>query len=703
MDRTSPYRHAHRSRWLKAVFAGSLLALSLAGCGGGGDSGGSTADGQTMSLEQRGQVTGDVAAKYEEILAGHADRPFDELKRYMDTLPAFTETGVEDGAVWGRFTDGRYFVFSDEWASVPAQQGPALRRSTSPAQDSQRPQPELPPQLQLRGPARLQASLDAASKPELPRSNKAVLLGLDDPSDEAFAYGKGTIQRLSDALRARGWAVNEALPADSGGGSLTVEALKSVSGAGVVYLNTHTAVFGPHFWQGLQSFSIMTDTKATDGNEILYKADLDDHSLIYHRKRDVNDPRGMPRYAATPVFIRKYLQLAENSLVVLMSCNAGTDRGTGVVQALLASHAGTIIAWDGFANARGFATVETLFDRMAGTNQTIPFFEGGELKPPAVPNRAFSFADVWNFLEAKGMLVQQGADAKHPTAHIRKFGDGFIALGPVLQEFVMIGDRIYAYGTFGSTPGKMTIGGVQVMPVWSNETIQAVVADDAHGEVALSVDKLKGNPRVLGSWRGQIEYKNISTDNQCNVPLTDAITINAHLRADMHAVRELVDGPLLNNSNATVFWAAPDTLASWNSSGSCVVGSSIVERWSGSGTYGVVSPPDVMGAQLAGRIDAVDRRFQISHTPGLTPLKTVDTSAGSSSAILIINQELQGFVNNGPDYSHLMPAGTFIALDSSMNVISNQQELASPDGKKKLQIKWGSFTVTPAFDDRVGR
>ncbi|WP_341678872.1 hypothetical protein [Niveibacterium sp. SC-1] len=239
------------------------------------------------------------------------------------------------------------------------------------------------------------------------------------------------------------------------------------------------------------------------------------------------------------------------------------------------------------------------------------------------------------------------------------------------------------------------------MSAWSSDKIEAVVADDAHGEVLVSVGELKGNSRVLGSWRGEIEYKNISYP--CGTPLADQFTVHAHLRADMHAVRELVDGPLLNHSNAVGFFAAPDTRVDWKSEGECPGGDSGPNpRWSGAGSYGVVTNTDG-GAMLAGRIDTVDGRFQIAHIPGLARLKTVESLGNRDLEILIIDQELQGFVNDGPDYSRLMPAGTFIPFDAALNVIPDQQQVASPNGQKKLQIKWGSFSVDPAFDDKIGR
>lgn len=693
MDRSRTFTHILHSRRMRALLVGGLVAF-LASCGGGGGSGTSGPGDQVMTLEERSQATGDVAVRYEELLANNSARPFDELKQYMDTMPAFTEAGVEEGAVWGKFKDGRYFVFSDVWPVVPRPSAP-LRADAPLSPEARQPQSQPKAPLQLQGPARLQAPASLASGPELPGSNKAVLLSLDDPADEAFVYGKGTINRVTTALKSRGWAVNEALPADSGN-SLTVDALKSVSGAGVVYLNTHSAVFGPEGWfeTGLKAFSIMTDTKATDENEILYKGDLDDRSLIYHRKRDVKDPRGMPRYAATPVFIRKHLRLAENSLVVLMSCNAGTELGNGVVAALQGAGAGTVVAWDGYANARGFATVEALFDRMAGTNQKIPLFEGGEIAPPAVPNRAFSFADVWRYLDAKGMLVQPGADEKHPTAYIRKFGDGFLALSPILKEMVVAEDRIYAFGTFGSTPGKVTIAGVQIMPVWSNDMIQGVVANDARGEVAVSVDKLKSNPRVLGSWRGVIEYRN----KECAGALTDEVIVNAHLRADMHAVRQEVDGPLLNYVNARDFFVAPDTSVVWKAYGTC---GSI--SWSGGGSYRTGTTTAASGI-MPGRINAVDGRFQIAHATGTNILKTVQTNNTVSSAPVMLDPYLQGFVNpNMTDLSILMPFGTFIPFDASLNVPPNQQVVSRPNGSMTLEMNWHSFTVEPSFDDRVGR
>src|SRR5690349_9240524 len=104
--------------------AGLVLAAAmalLAGCGGGAadpaaasNEGGSTPPPTTTTAytaAQRSEITGRVALKYEELLAAGVADPRQALRDWAAQQPEFSEAGLEEGSLWARFTDGRYFVY----------------------------------------------------------------------------------------------------------------------------------------------------------------------------------------------------------------------------------------------------------------------------------------------------------------------------------------------------------------------------------------------------------------------------------------------------------------------------------------------------------------------------------------------------------------------------------------------------------------
>lgn len=684
-----------------------LLLLTLAGCGGGGGGGAGGTGGpgpgpdtgpgaqlpeSQYTIEQRTIVTGRIAEKYEELIASNNPDRWQALKDFTLAQPEFSQAGIGENLLWAKFTDGRYFTFTDNW-----------KNPASP------PTEEPPPETQaMRAPLSKQLAAASSSSSELPSGNNALFLMFNGTefkeSNAEGANGVRTIGLASSALKKRGWNV---LPDRA----LTLDAVRNRGDLGLLYMNSHSATFGE---PGQEQFAIIVDDQATLANEIKYADDIKDGSLIYNRKREAFwHDTGLytpPRYAFTASYIKKYITFTSNSLVVLMMCNAGTAEADKLRQAFHDSGAGTIIAWHGGSNWNGYKALDLLFDRLTSVNVFNP-------KDP--PNRAFHFEDVWTYLQERGVLSHANEDGG--TSFIKRFGNGFDLSNPVIAELQVTGnDKMFIRGEFGTVPGSVTIGGTPVASTWvegSGGTIIAVNlptgADDppgSYGDVVVTARSRDSNPRTLMSWRGLVTYtyEDLPWDDASGT-LSNTVTVNLHLRADPFAIRKKVDGPLTNNTWNVI--PASDTKANWSANGTRSAGGEFFESWAGAGnlayTYPVAAPTESAFTMHA-RIDAVERRFQLSPYFTMKPLVAITRHDGNNTTEpLRFPFDSFGFYD--PDNLHMFvdhhpfTYGTYIPLNQWMDVPASSQVVDAGDGRR-VTVRWSAMTAKPAFNSHgIGR
>lgn len=669
------------------LLLGTVVSLGLVACGGGdGSAGGTGAGGDVLSLEARTDATDRVAQRLEQITGGAPASPaqLEELRAWTVTQPEFADAGVGDRLLWARFRDGRHFVFTDDnWGRLP----PGSVIPPDPAVAIAAPQPLL--QAQAR-------SLAAAAGGAVPANSRAVILSHSGaPTENEFADGIPLMRTMGEALRERGWKVDPQR-------ALTIQALKNAGTVGFLYLNSHSATWGP---TGREEFSVMLDDEASTLSELTHHGDLDDGTLIYHRDRTLWQSLGRgapPRYAATAKFVGKYLGFARGSLMIMLSCHSGSAEAAGFRSALQAKGLGTLIGWDGNSNPQAYRAVGLLVDRMAGVNQFEPVTPG---------NRAFSFADVWDYLERHGLTITPGVPGGQAAPMVR-FGSGFTKLSPVVAALQARGDQLVVHGDLGTEPGTITVGGVPVAATWEPDGSRAVatLANATHGEVVVKVGDLTSNRRVLGDWRGTVTYRRESEEvTGCGgAKFHNTVIVDLHLRADMHGVRDEVDGLVKNNPHYLI--PAPDTRATWTAGGACVTPSGPHTTWSGSGSMvfntaivleDLQGPPE--GNVMTARIDAVERRFQLNGVFGQHERKTVVSLGVTTQEPLVFDTDLFGFVNEGPDFTRLLPFGTFLPFSAQLGVAANRQTIPDPVQPHLMDIRWTSWPVSPGYDDAVGR
>ncbi|MCC2673688.1 MAG: hypothetical protein K0R58_635 [Ramlibacter sp.] len=653
--------------------------MMLAACGGGGEGepGGEPPPGQ-YSAQQRSAATGRIAERFEELAAaeGPTAATWERLRAWVVAQPEFDDAGVGDQLLWARFTDGRYFMFTDNWHDAPVEPpvAPDRGRATSPVGGLPRP----------------------AAAANVPVSEKALILSMK--GDGEFDSNAAMLAQMDKVLTGRGWDV-------APDRLLDVQSLKDRGSLGFLFVTTHSGMFGP---TDREEFAFMLDTQVSVLNEATHQADLDAGRLIYHRDRTTWQRFGFgrnPRYAATVKFVDEYLTFSPGSLVILLSCDSGSPMGAGFRAALMRKGAGTIIGWENNSSPNAYATVNVLMDRLSGQN---------EVRRVTPANRPFNLDDVWTFLGKNDLLVNEAPEAPpgkppYKEAYVRRFGAGPAVLGPIIHSVQATGEKLTVHGEFGSVPGTLTVGGAGVAVArWTPDRIEAVLANGTHGEVVVTTNQRRSNKRVLASWRTQVVYQQEEEAVQnCNgAKFHNTVSIDLHVRADAHAVRTEVDGPLKNNSR--VFVVAPDTRATWTADGNCTIGGRLHTRWSGSGAFpfntdfdfeNPSGPPT--GNILLGRVDAIEQRFQLTGLFGHDQRHTVTTFLAPPALRPVqIDVDLVGFRNRKAGE---LPYGTYIPFSASQVIAADEQVRTNPRDGHSVKVRWGAASPTPAFDDDVAR
>jgi hypothetical protein len=670
-----------RRRLLLAVFSGAMALLGA--CGGGGDSSSGSDDPTSQySASERSAATGRIAEKFEELASagGATDAAWNALRDWVLTQPEFVAAGVGDQLLWAQFSDGRYFMYTDNWRT-PAEQEITQRPSG--------------PATTLDETTATRMLLQSAVG-EVPGSADAVILGMKGAGE--FDTNAPMLARMGKALTERGWKV-------APDRLLTIESLKNRGKMGFLFVTTHSGIFGP---TGQKEFAFMLETQVSAFNEGENKADLSDGSLIYHRDRTSWQRFGLgaqPRYAATAKFVSKYMKFAPDSLLILLSCHSGSAQGAGFRDALTKAGAGTIIGWDGNSSPNAYPTVDLLMDRLTGQNQV-------QRVTPA--NRPFNLDKVWADLDKKGLLTNpppppEPGEPAYTEAYVKRFGSGSAVLNPIIHALQATGDKLTIHGEFGSEPGSVSVGGVPVTPVWAadGKKIEALLGNATHGEVVVTARGRRSNVRVLADWRGSVTYAQESQEvTGCDEAwFHNTVVIGLHLRADAHGMREEIDGPVKNNPYPIV--PAPDTRATWTAGGSCPDHTS----WSGSGAFTFrtdLDPSDPSGElptgnRLTARIDTVEGRFQLGGVFGHEERKTVVSLGTTRQQALTFDTELAGFVNRGPDFTKLLPYGTFLPFGTQLNVGASQHQQAHDVLPHRLTVRWSALSASPAYDDGIGR
>jgi len=462
------------------------------------------------------------------------------LVDFLNSRPEIDTAAVIDSvSVWAWFSDGRYLVIPNNRPP----DGPGLAPGEVPVYSIDTVIPAgftIPPRRFPNwdgvSPLPQAAASPAAADYELPQSVQATLI-----STLGYPCFEKSIPLIKPLLDSNGYST-----VISTG---SVPDLLNEHGSGIFYMDAHG---GPGFDAYDQLFlAIWTATHYSAHNDTLFESLLNNHELVYMIAED-NWPDSTGcfrqcRYAYTGKFVAQYMTFAPQSLIFMNTCDG--DSVPSLRNGFKAAGASTFCGWT--KSVRVYpsnSTAEYFFDRLLGSNASIYW-------PHEYPEqRPFDADRVWQSLKDIGLDTDPTNQSKFMVEHLQ---GGFGVLAPSIRNMFVIEhtDSLFIIGMFGSDPGshgKVVVDSVE-LPIrrWQPEIITALIPNSGRGSagpVTVEVEGLQGptpaikrksNAVNLTEWRGELNY----VENEAGT-LTGAITVDFHLRADVHHYRDLPSGPL---------------------------------------------------------------------------------------------------------------------------------------------------------------
>ncbi len=545
------------------------------------------------------------------------DAANNQLADYINTLPEFDTAGVigETGNVWALFADSVMLMFgknrppSDSASAV----GPTVYESIDELNqivipDNSKPVGNVTPQP------------SAAASEELPESAQVRMI---QTLGAYFTPAGPTI---------RSWlTLNGYFMAASTSG--TVNALKSVSGDGILYFDGHggAGYYDPTLTVG--EFALWTMTEVTVANIPSYTADMKAKRLVLMIEVVGVTVAGAEirelHYGITSKFISYYWgNFAPNAMVFIDACGAGGSLAAGLRNAMLNKNASVYFGWSHIVGSDAAALVaKFMFDRLLGANEAAP--------KETPDQRPFPYPDIYGDLANRGLHIHPSLSAGGLTTFKSFHGSGnFGLLAPSISFMSMeeAVDGLTINGIFGTDPGaadrRVQADGVDLNVVsWTPTEIKCDIGRDGTGsagpvavEVRGSFGDLtpltyrKSNVVNLTSWRIPFHYEH--QEGGAKV----VVEMNVHIRADIHAHREVIHEPPVNLVGVP-FYHALDSYGSFTAGGSgtgCTGGCCWTSTWSGGGEIPIIeNAVDAISFGALGGIDPLHHTFTMSMGAGI--------------------------------------------------------------------------------------
>ncbi len=517
--------------------------------------------GGELSFDER-KITMDLIAEKMHSLTTTTSNAQDiEIYSYILTLPHIEDAGFEEGAVWGRYDDGRVFIICKNLEPNPAGQASALRAPSA------LPDPPLPA-------APVETAAPAAAPYFFsPRQTSLLGLPVGDLADLYHSFGPGTgmsnpIDDLAGILSDHGYTpyAREA----------TVESIK-VHNGGVFFLECHGDTAKGR--DDLRQYFLSTGELVSREGEAAYHADLYAeparlaHCYAWSARGD-NDWT----YCFSADFVRTYMSFSEGSLVFLNACNSSSVKAQPIVQAFHEVGASAVLGWNRtMPNDWIDAAARHFFDRSLGANQLS--------RQEMPPTRPFNYYEIISDMATRGVSAE-GEFIRYPLRAPEAFAYAFLTHsikgGPQAESFRLLAptlaymevdepnNQVLLSGEFGNYQDTVSIGGQSVEILsWGNNAILARLPAEgpgSAGDVYVEVRGHRSNTRRLTEWRGVVNYQSIGPGS-----LTHTAVFPMHLRGDVGDWRGMPDeNPLLAGPAGTrfvSFQGSVDELATVSSSG----------------------------------------------------------------------------------------------------------------------------------------
>lgn len=522
---------------LRSVLVGLALTLALAGiaCNNPLSSNGpldSTRRYDTMDAVEGQMLT---------FLAQDSAHANGRLADYMKSRSEFSDAGVtDDGGAWGRFIDGRYYVFINN-------RMPEGDISGAPA----------PPRPTPIAPAPRAVGL-APRGHYLPAATDYRVL---NSMSTFFANFQDSVASYLDAAGYHNVPV-----------AFTPAALKNVKFKGILVFHAHGGRFQPprrrdELYLPSPLFTVCTaerPSKTLDEGD--YKDDLDLKRIVYVTARVAGGTAKSAferRYAITPLFIRNYITFEGINALVYAGCCSGFT--SDMYTACFDQGATAYLGWSQeVRDAADSRAARFLFDRLLG-NQRV--HDPGATASP--PQRPFELESVFREMQRRGFARDDEGALLQMEERQSNSADRLV-LAPTIEhvEFTQVdARRAILVGFFGgdSARAHVFVGGVET-PIrrWSAVDSASTSTDNLEiqlpdtgpgsgGNLVVKVDGVPSNAVPLTEWRGRFTYR-----ETLNPGCTFTLTYDLHLRGDLRANRLSADGTLYRTSRRSIT-ALPDS------------------------------------------------------------------------------------------------------------------------------------------------
>jgi hypothetical protein len=659
--------------WIVGCGSGGNSAGSGGGGGsssGGGGGGGSSSGGGGTS-DTRSVLFDSIATKFAGFDGSNPDNENQQMLTLLHSKSDFVDSGLSpSGGVWGRFADGTTLVIANNVSRTPTRD-PLPSRS-------------------------IQAAHTRAAG--FPTTDKVIL------GESIGSFWAGFLSETEP------WFVDQNYTIQTP--AATVDALKSFSNVGLLFLATHGTAC-PIRQGGPNVYIVWTETlRAADGStDKTYAADLKDGSLTYFMgltfQGDSAQIKVETHYGLTSKFVTKYWsgKFNPNSLVFVDACSSASPNALEFEMACLNAGASLYLGWsDSVVIRDGLVTATYLFDRMLGANQ-FP----DEEKPP---QRAFSWSSVMSDMHTRKRTYtdtnyDQSLNLKTGiTANLLALGlnANFAQLAPSIESLTIDEqkDELTVNGTFGDPQGDVYINDNPLtVKSWSGTQIVCAIprtGASSSGDVTVRA----GAPRQLSNTVQLTEWNGtVRCTQKGKGTLQLVMNFNLHFRADVHDRRIIAhQTPFMPGAN---YLNALDTSGTFETSGTYVTPDlTYSESWSGSGTIpAYVKPADataVSNVVLQGSFDK-DRKWSmavnaLAKSGNHVHVITKNTANGPVTSDTTVTQDIgwtsTGDLNGGLS---LLTAGLdySIAAGSVTNTINPDQPMT---------LEWSAMTPNhpPASD-----
>ncbi|MBD3174031.1 MAG: hypothetical protein GF320_02525 [Armatimonadia bacterium] len=577
---------------MRCLMAGALLCLAyFAGCAGGagsipgdqngdGDDGSGGAPTEQVTDEQRDESLGEVTQLAASL--PDADIPT-ENRALVETLQArehIIDAGVDENSetVYATYSDGLTVNFiRNRLPQYEAAAGATAVRDVSEV---------------------------AARAGEVARGGKAYVgngLGSCYPSAPSDA------SRIAGYLSAAGYDVNQL--------SMTVDSLKSIKNASVLFLNTHgtpatlireVVQNDDGSWavapddEAAKTFVLWTATPANRQTIAKYQTELREGQLAIvsadHNQTGDGGCTSPAHLAITAAFVHQHWSFAPGSVAWVQACFSGAPE---FAAACAASGAGVYAGWDKVV--AGAAAPVYFFDRGLARN---------DRHPADPPIRAFGWKQLHEGIQDQGLDQQAvptsfaGIEFRNPVVSgmtTLGFTEGSPAashIAPSIRKVTPVEsmDSLQIFGAFGDKQGTVEVGGTELnVTSWSKDHVVCDLPPSgpgSTGDVVVTVDGVESNEVPLTEWRGTMTY---TVEGEGS--LKREYTIELQIRGDIHTFRERWDDDPKGGDD-TRGELGVDSTCEWKASGEDTnVGSSgttYTTKWIGEGQLPMLLSDEVI-------------------------------------------------------------------------------------------------------------